>query len=261
MTIALGLFLYVATVIIHEIGHLVAMKQRGVKIEELGIGKPIRKLKLTFRPKFLPFAVVLGPIPDGAYVLPTKKGYKRLKKMSYEDAAICYSAGVISNIAFAGILALITLPIVLFRESYTESVILIAVFCIALATVAFRRFVSMVVVPVVGALGFIALIATLVYLGIVAINTPHTAIGSYGFLIHAPTLLEALYFGIGISLLLAVGNMFPNPPFDGNHVLRALLKKWKLKKRLIENILMILWLSNWVIGVLLFALVLLVLFK
>jgi Zn-dependent protease len=231
------------------------MKQRGVKIKELGIGKPIRKLKLTFRPKFLRFAVILGPIPNGAYVEPTKKGYRKLEKLSYEDAAICYAAGIISHIAFAGVLALITLP---FVRSYTEAVILIAVFCIALVTVAFRKFVSMVVVPVVGALGFIAFIASGVWILIASISLRHTDIKPIDFSIHVPTLLEVLYFGIVASLLFAVANMFPNPPVDGNKVLLALLKKWELKW-LIEYLSLILWFAFKAMSALLIASMLIIL--
>lgn len=213
------------TVIVHEAGHAIAMRRRGVEIEELGIGFSLsKKYRLSFRVPFVPFPVVLTPFLFGAYVRPTEAGAEKMYHMGYKDQAVCYSAGVIMNVIYAAAVVLIGGTIISITEHgrlpNPRLVLIIGGF--TAAVVIFRRALSMIT-PVFGFI-FLCIWATYIlepYVAESGLNDPF----SFGELVViGESLAETLAFSAVPSLLIAFFNMIPFIPLDGGHVLGAFFR-------------------------------------
>ena len=78
MSILIFLIILSALVIVHELGHLLAAKYFGIRVDEFGIGFPPRVKKL-FRWKGTDF--ILNSLPFGGYVkiYLSKKNYIIIK--------------------------------------------------------------------------------------------------------------------------------------------------------------------------------------
>ncbi len=88
-------------VLVHEIGHLIAMRKCGVWVTELGIGLPVgprigwtfpsrKYTRKTFRVSFYPLLLL------GAFTRPEDE--KSIARLSYHDQAFIYGAGIIGNL-------------------------------------------------------------------------------------------------------------------------------------------------------------------
>lgn len=224
MTAIFGIALLVLALAIHEAGHAVAMMHRGVRIKEAGIGIPLFKwLRITVRPSWLGFPVVLSPILLGAYVMPTDEGEAELKAMSYKDKAVCYAAGVVTNMSFGGFLLIIALLIRGVQRGDFSLIGLGIGGAMVVVPILLRRLIAMVT-PLLG----LAALALTVYL---IVDSPEDAGGPievFKIAGSSQAMLETLVIGAAISLSLAIFNMVPFVPLDGGRVMVALLERFKL---------------------------------
>lgn len=99
MLIVLGIILFVLLVVVHEFGHMIAAKKKGVEVEEFGIGFPPRaavlgkKAETTFTLNWLPlggFVKLKGEHDDA-----TAKG--SYGAASFPQKALIIFAGVLMN--------------------------------------------------------------------------------------------------------------------------------------------------------------------
>ena len=223
MIAVFGILLLLGAVVVHEAGHAVAMRSRGVEIKEAGLGLPITgRFRLTFRTRFLPFPLVLTPALIGAYVQTSEKGKEQLEELSYRDQAVCYAAGVVSNIVFGGaLLCIISLAYAVSPDKNQGRALVIAVISggITAVVAVFRRAFSQMV-PVFGIAG----LGLLVYMLVSSTDS----VGGPGAVVAAAASgkdwIEALLLGSAISVSLGYINMLPLMPLDGGQVVSAYLK-------------------------------------
>lgn len=102
-TIIVFIFILGLLILVHELGHLLAAKKAGVKVEEFGIGFPPRLFK--FKKGGTLYSINL--IPLGGYV---KEKEESFNKKSFLDRAKILSAGVAMNL----VLAVVCLTIICF---------------------------------------------------------------------------------------------------------------------------------------------------
>ncbi|MDB5185295.1 MAG: hypothetical protein JWN38_1103 [Candidatus Saccharibacteria bacterium] len=226
MTHVFGILLLLLAIILHEAGHAITMMRRGVDIKEAGIGFPIKKCKLTVRPKWLPFPVILGPVLVGAYVMPSDVGAAKLKSMRYKDQASCYGAGVIMNLLFATSLLVIAGACTCLAPGYDHQHDFIVMLCALGAFAAvflLRRWLSLIM-PVFGVL-FMALVVALLFQSTDNVGGPGSTIGASA---GASSWIDALSLGANLSLGLGLFNALPFVPLDGGKIVTALLQaaKW-----------------------------------
>lgn len=225
MTQLLGFILLVLALVVHEAGHAIAMTRRGIEIKEAGIFFPVGKARLTFRPKFLPYPLVIGVIPLGAYVQPTKKGQRQLEAMSYKEQAICYSAGIITNIAFGCALIVVASVIKLLTQEGGSLTMMWICLGVAVITLLFRRFIS-VIMPILGILS-LALIVLLTIQSFDNLGGPVAIVGIVAEM--STSWVNAIIVGGVISASIGQFNMIPFYPLDGGRVINALFEKWGWK--------------------------------
>lgn len=226
MTQVLGFLLFIAALVVHEAGHAIAMRRRGIEISEAGLFFPVGKMRLTIRTKLLPYPLVIGVIPLGAYVKPSEEGQRALEKLSYKDKAICESGGIITNLFFGGVLV----AIALFMDNFSkEGGSLIAPFAwlaVSVVVLVFRRFIS-VIMPIFG-------VASLMLLIVILAQSMNDVGGPVAIVKviagNSATLADALYIGGIISVSIGQFNMTPLFPLDGGHVMSSLFTKWGWKK-------------------------------
>ena len=102
MTILLVILILVALIIIHELGHFIAAKISGVKVQEFGVGYPPRAFRFG---KVGDTEYTLNWIPFGGFVrLFGDEGERERGRGAFVDAgrfkqAIILSAGVLMNVA------------------------------------------------------------------------------------------------------------------------------------------------------------------
>ena len=214
----------IAAMVVHEAGHAYTMRKRGVEIKEMGIGIPIGKLRLTLRPRFLPFPLVLSPILLVAYVMPTEKGVETLNSLKYRDQAIISSAGVVLNIIFGVLLALAALVPIYLAEGRDMTLPAI-LFGIGLVVTVFYRPISYAM-PLIGVLVTIWLISTMIQ-SLDAVGGPVMMVT---MMASSQTLADAVLLGAALSLGLGLFNAMPFIPLDGGRVTNSLLMKLRLEK-------------------------------
>lgn len=224
MTQVFGFILFILALVVHEAGHAIAMMRRGIEIKEAGIGIPLTgRFKLTLHPRFLPFPVTICPLLIGAYVMPTDRGAADLKKMSYKDQAICYAAGVIMNLAFAGALVAVAVATTNPFDNRRQMIVFLIAIAVTVAAWLLRRVLS-VVVPVLGTAALVGLVHLLT-------RSPDAVGGPIEVVsvsVSSTTWIDALLLGGALSLSLALLNMLPLVPLDGGKVVGAFLqaRRW-----------------------------------
>ncbi len=227
MRLAGNILLVLLMVIAHEAGHAIAMLHRKVEVKELGVGLPLGKLRLTWRPRFLPFPVVLTPFLLGAYVRPTDKGFEHMRSLSYKDQAVISAAGPIMNVIFSAVLLAGVTAVYTFVPGYDHKrTVIFALVSAAVAIGVFfaRRTIS-VLMPVIS-VGIVAYLVHVFTSEPSGVGGPVVVAGA----IAAATTswLDVIMFGILMSLNLAILNSIPIPPLDGGHIVSAFLRthKW-----------------------------------
>ena len=116
MTILLVVLILVILIIVHEIGHFIAAKISGVKVEEFGVGYPPTALRLG---KIGETEYTLNWIPFGGFVrLFGDEGQGQHGRGSFADA----SRGTQAIILLAGIVMNIAAGWLLFTLAYTQGI-------------------------------------------------------------------------------------------------------------------------------------------
>ncbi|MFA5133660.1 MAG: M50 family metallopeptidase [Patescibacteria group bacterium] len=89
------------SLVCHEIGHARSMLKVGIKIEEMGIGIPIRGLPyLRLKSKKLGFDLCFHLLLLGAYVKSFDSEEKKIEALPYKDFSLIMGAGVRANMLF-----------------------------------------------------------------------------------------------------------------------------------------------------------------
>jgi membrane-associated protease RseP (regulator of RpoE activity) len=216
--------MFLGMIMLHEAGHAVAMRHRGVEIKEMGLGLPMKRLKLTIHSRFMPFPLVISPLLLGAYVLPTPKGNATISELDYRDQAAIYGAGVVVNIWL--FIVLMSGAFLLREPDGADHLVDKYVGCALSLTLAALIYLSRrkfaLILPVLG-VAMAGLLAVLIYLepadsagGVVSIT--RIAAG-------AASLEDVLTIAGAISLSLAMLNMMPILPLDGGRIASAYFLK------------------------------------
>jgi membrane-associated protease RseP (regulator of RpoE activity) len=222
MFAATAIALTILSLMFHEAGHAIAMMRRGVEIEEAGLGWPLgKRLKITLRPRFLPFPVVITPLLIGAYVRPSKKGQERIEELSYKDQAVISGAGIIANVLFGAMLVIIAGLVAFFNPAADMLRVLTVIGVSAAVGAVFwqgRRWISYVM-PVLG-VASLALIVVALARSLDSVGGP---IAVYQTAESAKGAVDALLTAAALSVGFALINMLPFSPLDGARTVSALL--------------------------------------
>ncbi len=115
MSVALFLIILIALIVVHELGHFLAARFFGIKVEEFGIGYPPRALRMG---KIGDTVFTLNWLPFGGFVKIFGEGlgeeisdaYKKiaLVTQSWWKQSIVFVAGVVFNWIFAFVLFVVT---------------------------------------------------------------------------------------------------------------------------------------------------------
>ncbi len=217
-----ALFLVQLSIVVHELGHALAMRAKGVEIKEIGLGIPLTHIPV-FRRSYKGIAFVLSPIFAGGYVRITPRGRAQKRTLGYADQALIGGAGVMANIFFAiAILMGEAIPGIM-RLSGRAMEMAAIFFAVAGALWVFRSIFCSYLVPLLGAMELVWAVVLAARQGRLGLEGP-IAIG-HSAIVHAPSLSGAFMFGGATSLLLAATNMIPIPPIDGGNILMALVQK------------------------------------
>lgn len=219
--------LFFMAIVVHEAGHAIAMKRRNIDIEEAGIGFPLperfKKFKLTLRPKFLPFPIVICLVPLGGYVMTTREGKKSFERMSYKDQASCYAAGVIMNTAFAAVLFIAAMAIHPVWQRVHVIALLLSIAALTV-TLLFRRVLSWLM-PVLG----IVVFGYTVYLLFELLSSAAAqAIPTPSF--DSAAWYKILVIGGVMSFVMGLIQTMPLGTLDGGKLVSALLRSRHLHK-------------------------------
>lgn len=237
MIYAFALSLLFLAVLVHEIGHAIAMIKTGVGVRELGIGLPYGpRLACNFTARNAPnetFTLSIYPLLIGAFVRPMHE--KRILELSYKDKAFIYGAGIIANILFmcvCMILLRIWWPEINFRL-FPEWIMLWMPIVTFGLVCWYARAVSAYIFPIISIAVMYWLVSTLLTL------TPTQLVDNAGGIILAGqiaqsfsnTIPSAIYFGGVISFALGATNILPIYPLDGGLTTSTLVEKFAPRLR------------------------------
>jgi membrane-associated protease RseP (regulator of RpoE activity) len=236
MYLALTFLFFFLAIAFHELGHALAMRKYGIKVETLGIGMPMSP-KLIFRPAIGEkifgegFSLMITPWLIGAFVKPADKDEDYEKKLSYQDAAHINGAGIVANLAFAlALLSPMTIlivndqqPNVLFGGYILSGAFLIVAYLLIRFS---RQFCAWFLPPlsVVSLFFFARLLWNAIVVrhddkalgGIVTASIAITDI--------VKNLPDAIWSGFAISLSLAIVNVLPFFPLDGGRIAKMIVE-------------------------------------
>lgn len=208
---------------LHEIGHALAMKSRGVKFDEIGLGLPFPLIpKLEFK---MPFAnkFCVHPLLLGAYVKPSQGENEKMDNFSYADQSLIFGAGILMNVALGTFYYLIggmlaTTNISHFLTQDVTIVVLAATLFILLGRSIFTKY----CIPVLG-LGMLILVTFSIS------SSANEVVGPVGLIKMAHSLAQDLakdfLFASTVSWSLALMNMIPVHPLDGGKIVSAMMGK------------------------------------
>ncbi len=202
-TVAAVLFL--ASVVIHELGHVAAFRQHGIRVAEFGIGWGNRpRARVTGR--WLPFEVSISPWLVGAYVRIHPDDRDKSRQLPYRAQAWCSGAGVIANVLFG--IALFTIVAALDGK-------LVGLLLAAAGVVLWwiREWVTAYLMPLIGVLLMVRIAWVFTHL-----QSGPGSFGTIGQILHVSSLHNALIGAALLSLILGLANTLPLPPLDGGRV-------------------------------------------
>lgn len=214
------------SIVCHELGHVLAYRARGIEIERVVIGIPIRwvpRIRLSFRGT----PVVVSMLLAGGLVWLTPEGRRQKELLSYHEQALINGAGILANFFFAGIL--FTIPLIIYVLCVPLPNVSPKLVFLMFATpgamivlwLARRSFCSYFI-PIIGGLELI----TFLYLATTRLVFAAVGPVGYGKMVveGAKTDFGGVAWAVTISLLLGVSNMFPFVPSDGGHTVLALFR-------------------------------------
>src|SRR5919205_1067870 len=97
--VAIGVLLFVVSIVVHELGHAFAMRRYGVELDEiclLGVAGPVL-LSFYLRKVFGETPLTIRMIPLGAFVRPTEEGAQTAGALPYLKFAHIMGAGIANN--------------------------------------------------------------------------------------------------------------------------------------------------------------------
>ncbi len=232
MIYAFALFLVFLAVIVHEIGHIIAMNRTGIGAKEFGIGLPIGpRLFHTFVSKNNPsetFTLSLYLLLLGAFVRPRHE--ERIEKLCYRDKAFIFGAGIIANIFFT-LVCILVLKLFFPVTNTTALTASIPAWMFAVAIVPllwYARWITAYIFPPLSILLLYFVIGAFLKLSGTALIENSGGMVLIGQLATSwsGNLRQAIFFGGFISLLLAATNVLPIYPLDGGLTMSALIERF-----------------------------------
>lgn len=239
MTIALAIFLFYFSVILHEAAHAIALCANGIKISEFGIGLPHEWMpSLSFVVKGIKFRFNIIVIVFYVKHNEDEKDERKMKELSFTERSIIYGSGILANFLFAMALFIAIILFVPSSKPFFEKAVnpiatLFGIIPVSLATmlafcfflvIGYKIFCKYVVL--------LAGLAMVVLLVILAFHSPaQTAsgmIGPVGMMILitkvAIDIPRALAISGFLSLCVGLTNMLPFFPLDGGKIMEDVLK-------------------------------------
>lgn len=232
----------VGAIVVHEMGHALAMHRCGVRIKAFLIGIPVPYLTFSFTTRRLErffgdgFIFKISPILLGGGVVPHENGEARMEReLSYSDYAYICGMGPLSNIlAITTVCAATFIYLAIVRKNsgliFPESGIALSYWGLAgamtastLAFVTFRKFVCAIILPVLGLFLFFNFVQT------ISAEMIHRMWDSGNFAYAGKE--AASVTGIGklvefwvlINLALFGFNIFPLFPLDGGRIVNRII--------------------------------------
>ena len=222
-------------ILVHEFGHLVAMRRVGMEVDTLAVGVrwgPYIEIESEFLRRYAgpDFKLVLSPIVLAGYVKPSDP--EQEERLRNDEKALVYGGGVVANILLA-IFILSIVSVMLAWKSGTGTiaanipivgglptwVIVPALLLSALLLLYFARFICQYIFPILGVLMF-ALLAFVFW----RISLDVGLLANGGFIEFASETEKAGrhgYFWMYIaylSFVVGLGNLLPLYPLDGGHI-------------------------------------------
>ncbi len=204
-------------VLLHELGHALAYRSKGIPVEQVGLG---------FGPslKFGPFrwcpgvTFSLGPILIGAFVSVSTEYLKKVSRLKYRDRALISGAGIMMNFLYCSLLLVI--GHVLFPGQYgvwsTWGVVIFGT--IAAGMILFRYTFCLYIIPFMGFLMlyllgrvFLASPASLIGNGYISdLSDGYRAVSMYS---------QSFRYAFELTFVLGIVNSLPMIPLDGGHIM------------------------------------------
>lgn len=214
------LVLYLALlvqVVLHEAGHMYAMRKAGVRVVEAGLGLMGLPPKLTVTDR-TGFRWTLSPWLLGAYVKPHDDDWSKIENGPYKSAAWQFNAGIVVNLGLgcAGLAA---------GHALQGHLVIAAGWALgAVLTAAFPKAIAAYAIPAAGPLA----LALFLWVFARAVNAGEV-VGITGLAQAAPASLSlpvALRLFGALGLAIALLNAVPLVPTDNGRVWDRLLHGW-----------------------------------
>ena len=199
---------------VHELGHAIEMRNKGIPIESLGIGLDIWVLpSVEFPIGFFPDATFkISPLLLGAHVTPTEEGGQLMEQLPYSEFSSIVGMGVWVNL-MVGLFFLSIVFLTSARRKENRSRIVLTLSLLVLLGIGRGIFVSYLI-PVLG-------ILMLVYV-VINYKDLRGPLGAIRELLKVR--ITAVIAGISISLGLL--NMVPLFPLDGGRIMGRILENY-----------------------------------
>jgi len=223
MFFAIFIILILVALVVHELSHGMAMRRYGVEVPEAGLGLPIPRLPSLAIKFSSGFTFRIHPFLLGAYVRP--KSSEDIEKLSYQEKAHIYGAGVIANFIM-GILIIIPWTIVkLFKypeEIAANLIVLILLIAAVFVLWRFSKKISAYILPFMG-------VAMMVYLvwSLAAVGAEESVMGPVGLFTMGMgfvSFYQATIWGAYVSIGFAMMNLLPFLPLDGGRIMTEFLQ-------------------------------------
>jgi len=221
-----GLIFFFLCIVVHELGHAMAMRQYNIPIESIAFGIKLPKIPslATWKSKkYFPGArIEINHIPLFAYVMPKWQALEKMENLPYNQAAIVFGTGVLNNIFFFLIMTMASTLTDDISQGALDWGLQLIILCLIALLWIFRRFFCKYLIPFFGII-MLVLIAFLIY------KDPSGSVGgpiTIGKIIAEKSISLSSLFQITaiISLSVAIFNMLPISPLDGGKIISARLR-------------------------------------
>jgi Zn-dependent protease len=208
---AIGLLI---SVILHEAGHMRAMRKLGIDVEEAGVGLAIRPRILLKPSGRRTFALSFSPWLFGAYVRASEKDLERIETLSHRDNAWYAGMGIIVNFVIGSVLLGI--------YQLTLGRLVLGTILVAAAVViwAAQRPFAAYVLPVLSWLAVVGIVRGV----IVGFGEPVGMLGTAQLLVSHDALRVVGMLGL-LNLALGLLNALPFPPLDGGYIWMHIIER------------------------------------
>lgn len=235
MYVALGIFIIIFSIIIHELAHAVEMRRNGILIKEIGLGIPIPKITFSFFDKwFFSCKISISPLIIGAFVKPFSDEEEKIDRLPYNKLAVICGAGPWINLVFGSILLMagkIIEPDYGFKLIY-----FVPVAALLLSKKIFSRYFSIII----GLIAMFYLSSSITDAIFGAAKMSDTVGGPVALtrMVSQESInfVSAMVIGGFISISVGVFNLLPIGPLDGGRIMSALIRKYNERASVVYNI-------------------------